>query len=121
VALVVSSISDKYTRNAAMVARYEWTANGSGAATATSSESIVGRVLRVVTFPGTVAPTASYDVYLYDGDSGSVMGTSVENRSATAVEQVVPTSPPYLAGPLTITIAAAGAGGQGTVVVYIAV
>jgi len=44
----------------------------------------------VITNPGTTAPTAAYDITIADANGLSVFGTQLDNRSATATEQIAP-------------------------------
>lgn len=106
-----------------------WTSESDG--TQTGELTISGVLLRVVTDPGTPAPTASYTAKLLDAnglDLFSDLGNA--NRSATATEHFCPgvvlndgttTSvfPIACSGVVTPTISGAGSGKNGTIVLYI--
>ena len=93
----------------------DWT-SGTDAAVNTEISALVGDssvsgYLRYVeTVPGasgdrtTALPDASYDIVLNDAYSYDVTGGSLANRSGTAAERIIPTSPTFLDGPLTLVI-----------------
>ncbi len=104
-----------------------WTSDASGVvAEIPTAHNISGEIMRIVTAPGTPAPTALYDVTLLDADGFDVLGGLGANRSATVKEQFVPltgdgtTTNQRVAvdGTLTLTIANAGASKQGTLTLY---
>ena len=64
-------------------------ANGGYSSTA-STHPIDGYVIMAVTDPGTVSPTASYDLTITDEDGEDIMGGALVNRSATATESAQP-------------------------------
>jgi hypothetical protein len=84
-----------------------------------------GVVIRVVTDPGTPAPTTLYDITLTDSNGIDVLGGAGANRSATVTEQCFPTvaTVPWecpVAGALTLTITGNSVvSAQGSVVIYI--
>lgn len=84
-----------------------------------------GVVLRVVTDPGSVAPTTLYDITLTDSNGIDVLGGAGANRSATLSEQCFPTvaTVPWecpIAGPLTLNITNNSViSATGSVVIYI--
>ena len=107
-----------------------WTSDGSGAAT--STVSFAGTILRVVTNPGSAAPTDDWDVTLLDSDGLDLFMGRGANRDTTNSEHFNPgmsttdgttttVIPVSFTGSATLTIANAGAAKTGTVVIYYAV
>ena len=54
---------------------------------------ISGEILRVVTIPGSPAPTNGYDVVLTDEDGYDVLAGQAANRSSSTVQSVAPGVP----------------------------
>lgn len=105
---------------------WAWTAHTDGkVATATTNaattKAYTGTIERLVTVPDTgVAPTADYDVYVYDEDSTDVLMAGGVNRHTSNTEQVAASSLGVVANDkLTLYIEGAGSGGKGTVYLYI--
>ena len=105
---------------------FVWIANSGGAVTSDASdEEVSGYVFKVITDPGTTAPTALYNATLTDEDGVDVMGGELADRSATVSEQVVPKidtvfGSNWVSGTLTLNIEGNSVnGGQGEVKVYI--
>jgi hypothetical protein len=98
-----------------------WTAEFGGVLNTTTTQYFSGQVLRVVTVPGTPAPTIGYDIEIHDDDGCDIMAAALWNRSDSATQQVTPTVSPAISNSrLTINIARAGINNQGTIVIYIA-
>jgi hypothetical protein len=100
----------------------EWTSDGSGNATVVSDD-VRGVILRIVTNPGSAAPTDSYDATLTDADGIDVAAGLLVDRDTTNSESVWPVDltsglPFAVSGPLTLNISNAGSAKNGTVVVY---
>jgi len=108
---------------------FTWVADGSGNADATAYFPYGAYITRVVTDPGTTAPTPDYDITLTDVDSYDVMGGTLADRHTTTTQQVVPTvhsdgtntifGAVHVQGAVTINISSAGAAGNGTVRLYV--
>lgn len=93
------------------VYRVSWVADDTdGSVPSTASDSdIFGFVVRVVTNPGTTAPTADYDVTLTDEDGCDVLGAEGSDRSASDSEQIIPKigssyGPCYVNSKLTLNL-----------------
>lgn len=112
------------------VAVVSWTSDGDGAAT--QAIEVDGQLLKVVTNPGTAAPTDDYDITLVDDDGLDVAGALLANRDTSNSEVVylyheivlggtgtdAAALPIYHSGTLTVTIAAAGSAKTGVVKIY---
>lgn len=95
---------------------------GSGAATATTTNYYNGAIERLVTVPnGSSAPAASYDITVSDQDSTDVLLGAGGSRAAAAVEQVKAASLGIVANDkLTFNVTNAGSSsGAGTIHLYI--
>jgi len=91
---------------------------------------LTGRLVKIITNPGTPAPTANYDVYVYETEDAaiSLIGTLAENRHTTTTEVIYPaiagtggtvsSFSPLAVGIYTFRVANAGNGGQGRVLLY---
>lgn len=107
----------------------DFVANSSGAADRTIG--LQGRLVKALTNPGSPAPTANYDIYFYDAEDTalSLTGTILENRHTTTTEAVYPlvagaggtvtAVPPVAVGNYVFTVANAGSGGAGRVIIYL--
>ena len=90
-------------------------------------EAVSGWVERVVTSPGTPAPTDDYDITLEDPEGVDVLGGAGSNRDTATSEQVLPLvdgvpAPAYLASPSSLTLKLSGnsvASAQGKVVIHV--
>lgn len=71
---------------------YTWTADASdGSVPATAAQfPYGGYIVRVVTNPGTNAPSDNYDLTLTDADGVDVVGGALANRDTSNTESVVP-------------------------------
>ena len=89
---VTQTLVDK-TGNNQVIWTLSWVADAA-AATVPSTEStwdFAGlEVQKVVTDPGSTAPTDNYDIVLNDSDSLDVMGGTLANRSTSASQQTRP-------------------------------
>lgn len=88
--VTVTKTNKNYPNN-----RYEWLISwvgdsSTGSVPATAIGRVDGYIVRVVTNPGAVAPTANYDITITDSDGADVLGAMCENRSATLSEQITP-------------------------------
>lgn len=85
-------------------------------------KKILGILKSVETIPGylgapaTNPPTDQYDITLLDNYSFDVAGGNLANRSNTAAEKVYPTSDIIVDSDLTLTIANAGSGLKGRII-----
>lgn len=114
----------------------DWVADGSGDASGTT-EKLCGAIVRGVTNPsGVDAPNDNYDITITDEEGVDVLGKCIaagqlQNRDFSTTEQVyffvenVDVSPlatsryPVVDDKLTVTIAAAGGGGSGRLILYL--
>ena len=117
------------TRSFGNIERIEipWTSNASGAFTESIPLHCV--ILRVVTDPGSTAPTDNYDVTLVDEFGLDLLAGQGANRDTTTTEAFCPGAPlndgtttsvlpiGHL-GNATLTIANAGDSKTGTVVIF---
>ena len=62
-------------------------ADGTLPSTVVPNGKVYGTLLRLVTDPGTPAPTALYDISVTDEDGLDVLGAAGQNRSATVTEE----------------------------------
>lgn len=96
-----------------------------GSVPATVIKTFAGVVLRVVTDPGTTAPTTLYDITLTDVNGLDVLNGNGADRSATVTEQCFPTVATVpvecpVVGALTLTITNnIVVSATGSVIVYI--
>lgn len=120
-----------YQRHSSIkVAVVDWVSDGAGAATATVD--LDGQILKVVTNPGTAAPTDDYDITILDEDGIDIVQGLLANRDTINSEEVYPYKlitvggtgtdrihqPIYHAGPVTFTVANAGASKAGIARIY---
>jgi hypothetical protein len=129
---VTENVADSSsTRDPSIICRYTlaWVSHTDGTV-ALPTATINGTILRVTTNPGSTAPTDNYDVTLLDEDGIDVLAGEGTDRDTTNSETFCPgvaftdgttTSvvPVVVAGVLTLTIANAGSGKEGTVVLYV--
>lgn len=65
-----------------------WTGDASdGTVPATSLGMVIGELERIVTDPGSTAPSANYDITVTDEDSVDVLGGAGANRHTTNTEE----------------------------------
>jgi hypothetical protein len=103
--------------------KFTWTCSSAGAYSEASTYRYNGKVLQLISTPGTSddAPTTLYDIYVYDTDSVDILGGKGADRSATATEYVDSSAGlGYVkSSTLTLTIANAGDVATGSVWLYI--
>lgn len=100
---------------------YAWTSDGSGDATATSTEAYSGKIIGFATVPdGVAAPTDNYDVTVTDPDSFDVLaGAGADRDTANTESQFDPTALGVADGVLVFTIANAGDTKEGVVHLWV--
>lgn len=93
------------------VVSIDWTASSTDGSLPVLQVALSGWLVKVVTNPGSVAPTANYDIDLADPNDAnlSATGTLLNNRHTTTTEQVYPVIsgavvPIFLAGTYGVTI-----------------
>ena len=111
-----------------VVLRLAWTAAADGSFTTTALltkniKTVSGlRIERVVTIPGTPAPTASYSIRLNGPDGEDILAGVLYNRSDTLTEQaIMNTDFVPVQVPLSLSLAVSGNsvnGAKGTIVLY---
>jgi len=77
-----------------------------------------GRIGKIITDPGTPAPTAGYSLTLLDNNSVDVLQSACTSLSATATAEYVFSPEIIVDSDLTLTVSGAGDGGQGKVTLY---
>ena len=102
---------------------WTWLSDASDGSCICEAVKVKGRIQRVVTNPGSAAPTDNYNVVINDEDSVDVMAGQMANRHTTTSQVAYPligTIPvmPLVLGELTPVIAAAGNAKTGTIVLY---
>lgn len=65
----------------------DWTADTDGSVAFTSVGEVCGILQRIVTDPGTPAPTDLYDIALEDEDAVDMLGGAGQNRSNTQTQE----------------------------------
>jgi len=103
---------------------FAWTSeNGggdAGKATKTTSNTYSGEVVRLVTVPGTDAPSDNYGVQILDEDGTDILMGAGANRDEANTEQVLASSLGCVANDLlTLSVSAAGNARKGTVYLYL--
>jgi len=117
---------DSFGRDAEVVAiTFAWTSSTLGNVTV-ALPAFHGRLARVVTNPGTTAPTANYDVVLTDVDGVDLLAAKGANRHASNTESFSPFSsdgttftPMVMAGTSSLAITNAGSEKIGTITIYL--
>lgn len=106
--------------------KFAWTSvNGGGddgKATKTTVNSYTGKIIRLVTIPGTGGdvPTDNYDVVINDEDGTDILMGAGANRDLTNTEQVLEASLGCVANDkLSLSITNAGSAKKGTAIIYI--
>ena len=69
--------------------KISWVADAAAATVPNTDFSLCGTIERMVTNPGSTAPTANYDISLTDEDGIKLDGLTLENRHTTNTEQVI--------------------------------
>lgn len=128
---MAGTVSVEYQKHTSVrVAVVTWESDGDGDADGTVV--IDGEILKVVTNPGAAAPTADYDITLLDEDGLDVLEGACMNRHTSNSEAAYPfkevtlggtgsdaaARPCVAAGPLTFTVANAGATKAGVAKVF---
>lgn len=71
--------------------KWEWVADDTDGSVPTDTiDGILGYVVRVITDPGSTAPTDDYDIELHDAYGCDLMGGALNDRDTTATEQAMP-------------------------------
>lgn len=83
------------------------------AGTASCTVVLNGWLVKSVTDPGAAAPTDNYDITLVQ-DGGDHLAGALADRDTANTEVVIHSSPIWLSGSFTFTIAAAGNAKNGT-------
>ena len=101
-----------------------WTAStgDTGTVSGVTTKEYDGRIIGVITVPGTGddAPDADYDIALNDSDGVDVALGAVANRHTSNTEYVAEASMAGVAhSPLTIAVTAAGSGNKGTAYIFV--
>jgi hypothetical protein len=111
----------------------DWVSDDTTGAVSGTTKKIVGQLVKVVTDPGSAAPTDNYDIAITDGESVDVLGNCVDgllNRHTSTTQEVYllvsdseATTPrgiihPVVCDLLTIAITAAGNSKTGQVIIY---
>lgn len=103
----------------------DWTSDASGDVNGETLH-IRGFVVKVITNPGSTAPTDNYDFELTDPDDSSLdlLAGACLNRDTATTEQVYPVvsgaaTPPYANGYYGFKISNAGNAKQGRVILYV--
>lgn len=103
--------------------KYTWISDTAGNADGVSTENhYTGEVVRLITNPGTAAPTDNYDIVVNDDDGYDVLIGGGANRDTSNTEQVVPSSSVLGAmtnSKLTLGVSNAGDTKSGVVILYI--
>lgn len=120
------------SRNTGGVRRiiFDWVSTAGGAVDGTLTAPVNGRVVAMITDPGTPAPTTLYDIVIVNDEGFDILAAQGQNRSATLSEMVTPgipfkdgtttsVAPMYVAGTLELRVTNAGAAAQGRVVLLV--
>lgn len=109
------SVARKDFKNAEVVV-ISWTADAADGSLPTKTVGLYGYVEKIVTNPGSTAPTDNYDIAFGDpSDSAlSVLSTALDNRHTTTTQQVYPriagtvgtvsSFKPFLVGDYTVAV-----------------
>jgi len=101
----------------------DWTSDASGNADA-SIEKIYGWCVKIITDPGSTAPTDNYDITLVDENGVDALEGKLVDRDTANNETVYPlvtgaATPVFLCGTHTFTVANAGNAKVGKTIFYI--
>ncbi len=116
----------------------DWTSDDTTGAVTATTKKITGQLLKVITDPGTPAPTANYDIVISDEESldvlsglGGTGGTapSLLNRHTSTTEVVhlvaedsvtnpLPGSQPVVSDVLSVAVTNAGNSKQGQIIIF---
>lgn len=101
----------------------DWVSDDATGTVSGSTKKINGRILRVVTDPGTPAPSTLYDITVTDPETIDVLQGLAANRSATVTEDLNiiysgTSNNPYVSDILTLNVTNAGNSKQGQIIIY---
>lgn len=111
----------------------DWTSDDSDGTASGTTRKIVGRLIKAVTDPGSVAPTDDYDITITDPEGLDVLAvcqSGLSNRDTANSEQVyflvldaagtplAQSIHPVVCDPLTIAVANAGNSKTGQIILY---
>ncbi len=108
----------------AIASQYSTTELAKGYPGCAQPSKLVGRIQRVLTAPGlngdlaTSLPTAAYDITLIGPHGSDLAAGNLKDRSGTLAESWTPNPPTILNGDITLTIANAGNGTKGRIIIY---
>jgi len=99
---------------ATQIVNIDWTGDASDGSVPATLVPLYGYVAKVITNPGTTAPTANYDIALGDPEDTALDAAdgNLTNRSATATEQrvliiasgAIAVTPVFLAGSYSVAV-----------------
>lgn len=101
---------------------FAWTSAADGTTTVTTTTEVTGKVIEIVTVPGSggTQPTNLYDLTLTDEDSVDILHGNGANRSNAANEYIVEASAGAVVNSkLTLNVTNAGASKTGTLYLYV--
>ena len=78
------------TSNRVGFIEFNWTSSATQTAQLTFNQYVSGTVGRLATDPGSPAPTADYDIYIYDEDGWDILNGAGVDRHTSTSEQVYP-------------------------------
>lgn len=109
-----------YTAFALKKVKFEWTADAVGNVTVgTSAADYFGKVLTLVTIPGTPAAQDNYDITIKDADGYDVLQGNGSNLGNSTIQYRALGLSSAVFGNLTLNVSAAGNATQGTAILYI--
>ncbi len=115
----VVTITEKVTGSVKVI-KWEWTSATGGAVSSETTAVFDGKLIALVTDPGSPAPDPNYDVTILDGFSQDVLVGAGLNRHTSNTELVNQATLGAVAGhTLTLTIANANDEKKGVVYLYI--
>jgi hypothetical protein len=101
---------------------FDWESSSSGAADGTTTNYFTGEVIRMITDPGTAAPTADYDIVVNDADGYDILHGAGADRHTSNTEQVLSGTGVLgscVATRLTLAVTNAGDTKAGTLILYL--
>lgn len=99
--------------------KWTWTSSAGGAADLVTPGVYAGRVIALVTDPGTTAPDDNYDITITDAEGYDVMQGAGANRDTANTETAVPAAASVAFGPLTLNVSNAGSAKEGVAILYV--
>ncbi len=116
------TITPRWGKGVTLV-KFDWVSE-TQSATGTTEFAYSGKVLELVTDPGSAAPSDNYDVDIVDSDGVDVLAGQGQNRHTTTTQYVVDSDSTPLGvvcdSILTLNIGTAGDAKTGTVYLYLA-